>query len=181
MRPRFLLLLIVIFSLPSCSESDRVAEVCDNGIDDDMDGFVDCTDIDCGDFVAVDGIHYVGRLSLNGYPNVEWQEQLVFLTNQFDQLILTSLTTGSQHLLPAHRVAGSNIWEFGGGHEDLWTIAGGQLIDVDYDGITFALTSCDSLTITYTGVSVENSNVAALNGETFPLTDMEIVTMASFL
>ncbi|MDP2161083.1 MAG: hypothetical protein Q8K02_11410 [Flavobacterium sp.] len=38
-----------------CNESPFCAvEICDNGIDDDGDGFTDCEDFDCNDFPGCD-------------------------------------------------------------------------------------------------------------------------------
>lgn len=46
----FLIVTVVLgFSLISCSSDDKKpkVEICNNGIDDDGDGFVDCEDFDC--------------------------------------------------------------------------------------------------------------------------------------
>jgi hypothetical protein len=38
-----------------CNESPLCTfEICDNGIDDDGDGFIDCDDFDCDDFSGCD-------------------------------------------------------------------------------------------------------------------------------
>lgn len=38
-----------------CENSpDCLTEICDNGIDDDGDGFIDCDDFDCNDFPGCD-------------------------------------------------------------------------------------------------------------------------------
>ena len=40
-------LLIISLCLAACDGNDAKKEICNNGIDDDNDGFIDCEDLDC--------------------------------------------------------------------------------------------------------------------------------------
>jgi hypothetical protein len=49
-----LMLLSFTFIQMSCSgteEIEELTEICNNSIDDDLDGFIDCEDFDCSDYV----------------------------------------------------------------------------------------------------------------------------------
>jgi hypothetical protein len=45
------LVLLVLATL--CSFQVAAQEICDNGIDDDADGFIDCNDTDCSSYIAL--------------------------------------------------------------------------------------------------------------------------------
>lgn len=47
-----IVIVVLGFYLISCSSDDKKpkVEICNNGIDDDGDGFVDCEDLDCSNF-----------------------------------------------------------------------------------------------------------------------------------
>ncbi|WP_339924838.1 tail fiber domain-containing protein [uncultured Cyclobacterium sp.] len=66
---QFTFILILCFGVFSCSidgnDDDKKVEVCDNGIDDDGDGQIDCVDGDCSDDDACIGMSSDYRLKDN--------------------------------------------------------------------------------------------------------------------
>jgi len=56
-----------------CAPPAQQQEICDNGVDDDSDGLIDCKDPDCADDPACQGCsQYTDETSCNNDPNCEW-------------------------------------------------------------------------------------------------------------
>lgn len=66
---QYILILILCLGLSSCSSDDddnnNIAEICNNGIDDDSDGQIDCDDGDCSEYIDCEEIVSDYRLKDN--------------------------------------------------------------------------------------------------------------------
>jgi len=176
-------------SFHECVSTDTL-EICNNGIDDDLDGFTDCLDRDCLSFMACNGCPsrplplggpwHVGYLMIAEYPQVNFADSFIFLTNPNEEFVFMH-HTGDQVLESSVFNDMTHQYDMPGFTFDHWPVGEeDSLFDVTVTKGNLRMTTCFSFVMNFDSVRIGGSTLPALQGETFPIENVSFVTSEEF-